>query len=139
MRAEFSILTNRKRAVIALVHSVAFLLLATRDLAVRTRLEGVVNRIHVPVGAIILVGIYLIVSSILLYLFRRSVGLAERLYFGFCSASASAGLVRAVVGDSAFPVGQYARVGMLMAAVLTGLVLWRTHSEPLPEAVEIGD
>ena len=139
MSAEYSILTNRKRALIALVHSVAFLLLATRDLAVRTRLEGVVNRVHVSVGAAILVGIYLIVSSILLYLFLRSAGLAERLYFGFCSASATAGLVRAVVGDQAFPVGQYVRVGMLTAAVLTGLVLWRLHTEVMPEAVEIGD
>jgi hypothetical protein len=140
MSAEFSILTNRKRAIIALVHSVAFLLLAMRDLAVQTRLGGVVNRIHVPIGAIALVAIYLIVSSIPLYLFRRSIGLAEKLYFGFCSASATAGLVRAVVGDAAFPAGQYVRVGMLLAAVFTGLALWRMHSDSLPaQATEMGD
>jgi|SRR5580704_9571267 hypothetical protein len=140
MSGEFSILTNRKRAVIALVHSIAFLLLATRDLAVQTRLGGVVNRIHVPVGAMLLVAVYLIVSSILLYLFGRSIGLTEKLYFGFCSASASAGLVRAVVGDAAFPAGQYVRVGMLLAAVFTGIALWRMHSEPMPApATEMGD
>ena len=140
MSGEFSILTNRKRAIIALVHSVVFLLLATRDLAVQTRLGGVIHRIHTPIGAMILVAIYLIVSSILLYLFGRSVGVAEKLYFGFCSASATAGLVRAIVGDAAFPAGQYVRVGMLLAAVLTGLALWRMHSVLLPvEAAEMGD
>lgn len=140
MSADFSILTNRKRAIIALVHSVAFLLLATRDLAVQTRLGGVFNWIHVPIGAMVLVAIYLIVSSILLYLVGRSVGVAEKLYFGFCSASATAGLIRAIVGDAAFPIGQYVRVGMLLAAVLTGLVLCRTHPARLPaQAAEMGD
>lgn len=140
MNPEFSILTNRKRAIIALVHSVFFLLLATRDVVVQARLGGVVNRVRIPIGAIILVGVYVIVSSILLYLFRRSTGLTEKLYFGFCSASASAGLVRAVAGDAAFPQGVYVRVLMLVAAVLTGFALLRIHSELLPaEATEMGD
>jgi hypothetical protein len=140
MNAEFSILTNRKRAIIALVHSIAFLLLATRDLAVQTRLGGVIYRIHVPIGAMVLVAIYVIVSSILLYLFRRSTGLAEKLYFGFCSASATAGLVRAVVGDAAFPVGSLLRVAMLSAAVIAGFCLLKMHAAPKILAVqEMGD
>jgi hypothetical protein len=139
MRPEFSILTNRKRAIIALLHSVAFLLLATRDLVFHTRLGGVVHRLQVPVGAILLVVIYLIVSAILLYLFGRSISLTEKLYFGFCSASATSGLIRALVGDSAFPAGVYLRVGMLLAAVVTGLCLWKIHTEPLPAVAQIGD
>jgi hypothetical protein len=140
MKPEFSILTNRKRALIALVHSIAFLILASRDLAVQTRLGGVIARSRVPIGSVILVGIYLIVSSILLYLFCRSAGLPEKLYFGFCSASATSGLVRAVVGDAAFAAGLYLRVGMLLAAVVTGLALWRMHPEPVTaEAVGIAD
>jgi hypothetical protein len=133
MSPEFSILTNRKRAVIALVHSVAFLLLATRDLAFQARLGGVVNRVHTPVGAFILVAIYFVVSSILLYLFRRSTSLHEKLYFGFCSASASAGLVRAIVGDASFPQGVYVRVVMLLAGVLVGFALLRIHSDRAPQ------
>jgi len=140
MAADFSILTNRKRAVIALVHSVAFLLLATRDLAFRSQLGGVLYRSPVPWGAIILVGIYVIVSAILLYLFSRSASVTEKLYFGFCSASATAGLVRATVGDAAFPVGSFMRVLMLSAAVITGYFLWKMHTTPEVSTVqEMGD
>lgn len=140
MTAEFSILTNRKRAVIALVHSVLFLLLAIRDLVFQSHLGGVVYRAHVSVGAFFLVGIYLIVSSILLYLFGRSISITERLYFGFCSASATSGLIRAIVGDSAFSAGVYLRVAMLLAAVITGFVLWKTHATSLGGPVtEMGD
>ena len=135
MSAGLSILTNRKRALIALVHSVAFLMLAARDLAVQTSLGGVIGRTHVPIGAVILVGIYLIVSSILLFLLGRSTCLPEKLYFGFCSASATSGFVRAVVGDAAFPAGQFLRFGMLLAAVVTGIALWRMHSEPIPAEI----
>lgn len=140
MAADFSILTNRKRAVIALVHSILFLLLASRDLAFQSRLGGVVYRDPVPVGAFLLVGIYFIVSSILLYLFGRSISLTEKLYFGFCSASATSGLIRAILGDAAFPAGAYLRVGMLLAAVATGFVLWKAHVSSITAPVaEMGD
>jgi len=135
MNSEFFILNTRKRAVIALVHSIAFLALAVRDLAVEARLGGVLGKLHVPIGSLVLVGIYFIVSSILIYLLSRSVCLAEKLYFAFCAASATSGLVRAVVGDAAFPIGLYLRVGMLLAAVVTGLMLWRMHSESTPTEV----
>lgn len=132
MNPGFTILTNRKRALIALVHSVAFLLLASRDLALQTRLSGVLGHLRVPTGSAILLAIYLIVTSILLYLFTRSTRLPEKLYFAFCAASAGSGVVRALIGDAAFPSGQYLRVAMLLAAVATGLILLRTHTGPVP-------
>ena len=140
MAAGFTILNNRKRAIIALVHSIAFLALATRDLAVQARLPGVVGPLHPHIGHWILLGIYLIVSSVLLYLFWISNGTVERLYFGFCAASASSGFIRALIGDAAFPVGQYLRVSMLLCAVFTGVLLLRIHSEPARvPAEEMGD
>ena len=135
MPSSFSILYNRKRAIIALIHSLFFLGLAVRDLAVSARLRGVIGPAEVGIGSIVLVCVYLVVSAILLALLLYSAGIAERLYFAFCAASATSGLARALVGDAAFSAGQYLRVGMLLCAVFTGLVLLRIHSAPVPEAV----
>ncbi len=104
MAAPFAILNNRKRAIIALIHSVFFLGLATRDWAVSARLGGVIARAHVPAGAIALVCIYGIVSAVLLTLFLFSAGMLEKLYFAFCTASASSGLIRAVSATPASPL-----------------------------------
>jgi hypothetical protein len=128
MAAPFAILYNRKRAVIALVHSVFFLGLATRDWAVSARLGGVIARAHVPAGAIALVCIYGIVSAVLVTLFVFSTGSLEGLYFGFCAASVTSGLVRAVVGDARFTAGSSLRVIMLVSAVVVGWILLRVHS-----------
>lgn len=133
MAASFSILHNRKRAFIALIHSVFFLGLAARDLAVSARLPGVIRPAEVKVGSIVLVCIYMLVSGILLGLLIYSAGLLERMYFAFCTASATSGLIRAIVGDASFSAGQYLRVGMLLCAVFTGLILLRLHSTPVPE------
>jgi hypothetical protein len=132
MMPGFSILYNRKRAIIALVHSIAFLALASRDLAVHTQLGGILAPVHASTGNWVLFVIYIIVCSILLYLFAISAGFHERLYFAFCSASAGTGVVRTLIGDSAFPAGLYLRVAMLLAAACTGFALVRFHSEPSP-------
>ena len=140
MAAPFAILNSRKRAVIALIHSIFFLGLATRDWAVSARLGGVIARTHVPAGAIALVCIYAIVSAVLLTLFLFSAGMLEKLYFAFCTASASSGLIRAVVGDVRFTPGSLVRVIMLVSAVVVGCLLLRVHSasmnRPLNPALE---
>ena len=130
MTSDFAILTNPKRAIVALVHSIAFLALASRDLAVHTQLGGILAHVHATTGNWVLLVIYIIVSSILIYLFAISRGAHERLYFAFCSASAGTGVIRALIGDEAFPAGLYLRVAMLLAAVCTGILLLRLNSEP---------
>lgn len=135
MTAPFTILNSRKRALVALIHSVFFLGLATRDLAVNARLAGAMGAGHVSAGILILAGVYLVVSGILITLLRYSGGLLERLYFGFCAASATSGLARAIAGDANFVAGRFLRVGMLVAAVCTGFVLLRIHSSSMTEAV----
>ena len=65
----FSILTNRKRAIIALVHSVVFLLIAVRQMVAAQPSEGIWVASTVSRGTWILCGIFAIVSAILLWLF----------------------------------------------------------------------
>ena len=125
MAAPFAILNTRKRIVIALIHSIFFLALAVRDVAASAHLRGVLEA-HVAVGSIALVCVYVIVSAILITLFGYSAGYLERLYFGFCAASASSGLIRAIVGDAHFAAGSYLRVFMLLCAVLTGWISIRS-------------
>lgn len=135
MAAPFTILNSRKRALIALIHSIFFLGLAMRDLVVNARLAGVLGESQVRVGSLILAGIYLVVSGVLITLLGYSGGLLERLYFGFCAASASSGLVRALVGDANFAAGRFLRVGMLVAAVGMGFVLLRIQAAPVNQTV----
>jgi hypothetical protein len=52
----------------------------------------------------------------------------EKIYFGFCTISASSGLLRTAAGDQAFHAGLYIRVVMLVSAVLVGLLIVRMHS-----------
>jgi len=125
---EFSILTNRKRALIALVHSVVFLLIAFRQMVAATPAAGIWLPAMVSTGTWILCSIFVIVSAILLWLFAISRGWMEKLYFGMCAVSASSGLLRTAVGDQAFHAGLYIRVIMLTSAVLVGLLIVRTHS-----------
>lgn len=132
---EFSILTNRKRAIVALVHSVIFLLIATRQMITANPAAGIWVD-SVSMGTWILCGIFTIVSSILLWLFVISRSRMEKLYFGLCTVSATSGLLRTAFGDQAFHVGLYIRVVMLVSAVLVGLVVVRAHSRPQPEYAE---
>ena len=126
---EFSILTNRKRALVALVHSVIFLLIAFRQMITARPAMGVWVPSAVSVGTWVLCVVFVIVSSILLWLFLISRGWMEKLYFGMCTVSASSGLLRTAFGDQAFHAGLYIRVVMLSSAVLVGLVILRMHSE----------
>ena len=97
----FGVLTNRKRAVIALIHSIFFLGIA-------------IHGFSAPKGGILhggaggdfgLVIIYLVVSSILAWLVGISRLGIERAYFTLCACSASFGLLRTVFGDSSLPAG----------------------------------
>jgi len=128
----FSILTNRKRAIIALVHSVVFLLIAVRQMVAAQPSAGIWVASTVSRGTWILCGIFAIVSAILLWLLVISRGWMEKFYFGFCTISASSGLVRTAAGDQTFHAGLYIRVVMLVSAVLVGLLIVRMHSRPLP-------
>jgi hypothetical protein len=128
---EFAVLSNRKRALIALVHSLVFLLLAMRALVVATPTASLWR--HGGSAGLATFLIYLVVTTVLLLLFRISAGMKERLYFGFCASSAALGLLRTVVGDPPFHAGQYLRVLMLAGAVLTGMAIVRTHAEPLAD------
>ncbi len=124
----FSILTNRKRAIVALVHSVVFLLIAVRQMVAATPADGVWVASTVRPGTWILCGIFTIVSSILLWLLVISRGWMEKIYFAFCAVSATSGLLRTAAGDQAFHAGLYIRVVMLVSAVLVGLLIVRRHS-----------
>ena len=132
--AGFSILTNRKRAIVALVHSVVFLLIAVRQMVAANPVSGVWIASSVSRGTWILCGIFAVVSAILLWLFLISRGWMEKIYFAFCTVSATSGLLRTAVGDEAFHAGLYVRVIMLVSAVLVGLLIVRTHSRTTAQA-----
>jgi hypothetical protein len=125
---EFSILTNRKRAIVALVHSLVFLLIATRQMIAANPAAGIWVA-SVSTGTWVLCGIFTVVSGILLWLFLISRGWAEKLYFGLCTVSATSGLLRTAFGDRAFHAGLYVRVVMLVSAVLVGLLIVRVHAK----------
>lgn len=129
---EFTILTNRKRTLIALIHSVFFLLLAIRGWMLPARASSLLwNRdLGVEIGGVV----YLIVSSILIWLAAISASTRERLYFAFCATSASTGLLRMLVGETRVPGGASLRVLMLACAVLTGFCVLRDHSDLQLEA-----
>ena len=130
----FSILTNRKRAIVALVHSVVFLLIAVRQMVAAQPSEGIWVASTVSRGTWILCGIFAIVSAILLWLLVISRGWMEKFYFGLCTISATSGLLRIAAGDQTFHAGLYIRVVMLVSAVLVGLLIVRMHSRPLSPA-----
>jgi hypothetical protein len=125
----FSILTNRKRAVVALAHSVVFLLIAVRQMVAANPAAGIWVPSIVSRGTWILCAIFAVVSVILLWLFVISRGWMEKIYFALCTISATSGLLRTAAGDQAFHAGIYIRVVMLVSAVLVGLLIVRVHSE----------
>ena len=138
----FSILTNRKRAVLALVHSVVFLLIAVRQMVAANPAAGIWVPSSVSRGTWILCGIFAVVSVILLWLFVISRGWMEKIYFALCTISATSGLLRTAAGDQAFHAGIYIRVVMLVSAVVVGLLIVRMHSRTCsrvqPEFAEEG-
>jgi hypothetical protein len=126
---EFAILTNRKRALVALVHSIVFLLIAFRQMISAAPAFGIFLPAAVSIGTWILCAIFAIVSAILLWLFSVSRGWIEKLYFGMCTVSAASGLLRILFGDQVFHAGLYIRVVMLTGALLVGLLIVRLHSD----------
>ena len=126
---DFAILTNRKRALVALVHSVVFLLIAFRQMIAATPAAGIWIPSAVSTGTWILCAIFSIVSAILLWLFAISRAWIEKLYFGMCAVSATSGLLRTAFGDQAFHAGLYIRVVMLTGAMFVGLLIVRIHSD----------
>ena len=123
----YAIITNRKRAIIALAHSVVFLLIALYSVATARIVGPIWGRSASFRSSLIMFSIFLIVSSVLLYLVRISRGTKEKLYFAFCASSATLGLLRTVFGDANLPVGQYLRVIMLLSAVATGTIILHGH------------
>jgi hypothetical protein len=121
----FSILNSRKRAVIALVHSVFFLAVAGIQAAV-SHAEPL--SLYSPrAKGLMLLAIYFIVTTVLLLLLRASDCTKEKLYFALCSGSAAFGLLRIVRGDQVLHVNAM-RVLCLGCAVLVGLLILRSHS-----------
>jgi hypothetical protein len=119
----YVILTTRKRAIVALVHSVAFLLIA---------LYGVISVVR-PLGtasaasAWTLAGVYVAVSIALAVLAAMSGNWRERLYFACCASSATFGLLRQILGDPPMHFAVYVRIALLSCAVVTGLGIVRAH------------
>lgn len=117
----FVILTNRKRVIVALVHTVVFLGLAVYTAFVTVRPLEAAS----PASAWVMAGVYLLVSAALLALTTVSGAAFERLYFGLCTASAVLGLGRQIAGDLRLHAAGPARVLLLACAVLTGMALLR--------------
>ncbi len=125
----YGILTNRKRAIIALVHSFVFLGIAMMGLASAPKAGLLLPHRAYTAGNIAVFCVYLIVTSVLLILTWYSRCVRERAYFAFCSASASVGLLRAVVGDPVAHIGPVARVLLLGTAVVIGFAILSAHSQ----------
>ncbi len=125
----FSILTNRKRAIIALVHTVIFLCVAALQTALSHAKAFSLHGDKV-VGGIVLLAIYTIVTTVLLVLLRMASHTRERLYFALCASSAALGLLRILLGDPALHAGVL-RVCLLSAAVVVGVMILRLHSRKI--------
>jgi hypothetical protein len=131
----YAILTNRKRSIIALIHSVVFASIALVSILRAAQVAPIWLKVSATSTVITLI-IYLIVSSVLIVLFRVSRPAIEKLYFAFCATSASLGLLRNLIGDQNIPPARYFRFLMLLCAVLTGVVILRHHSRELSANAE---
>ena len=125
---EFGVLTNRRRALIALIHSLVFLGVAMHGFL--SPKAGIL-RGSASLADLILIAIYLVVASILLWLTGISRGAMERIYFALCAGSATSGLLRTIFGDSAIPAAQYIRVLLLSSAVAICILIVRVFLRPL--------
>ena len=131
----FSILTNRKRTIIALVHTAIFLGVAALQTALSHAKAFSLHGDKVA-GGIVLLTIYSIVTTVLLVLLRYASHASERLYFALCSLSAAFGLLRILLGDPALHAGVL-RVCLLSCAVVVGTIILRTHSTaPVAEEID---
>jgi hypothetical protein len=123
----FSILNSRKRAIIALVHTVIFLCVAALQTALSHAKAFSLHGDKV-VGGIVLLAIYTIVTTVLLLLLRAASHASERLYFALCATSAALGLLRILLGDPVLHAGVL-RVLLLSGAVVVGMLILRSHSK----------
>jgi len=130
---DFGVLNNRKRALIALIHSVIFLGIAVHGFA--SPKAGILLPGLVATGDLVLIGIYLTVASILAWLVSIARCAKERVYFALCACSATSGLLRTILGDAALPAAQYLRVIMLTSAVVVGAWILRSFLSPVTEDV----
>ncbi len=126
---DFGVLNNRKRALIALIHSLVFLGIAMHGFA--SPKAGVLLPGSGGTGDFVLIGIYLTVASILAWLVSLARCAKERLYFALCASSATFGLLRTIFGDAALPAAQYLRVLMLTSAALVGTWIYRSFTRPI--------
>ena len=126
MFMDFAIINNRKRAIIALIHSVFFLGVAGLQLALSHAAPLSIRGEKAATGIVLLV-IYVIVTTVLLILLRFSHCAKEKLYFAFCAASAAFGLLRILLGDPVLHANVL-RVLLLSCAVFVGSGILRTHS-----------
>ncbi len=126
MTPGYTILNSRKRALIALVHTIFFLLLATWQTTGAPKTASLLwhRNASVIAGGIV----YCIVTSVLVWLLAISAGARERMYFGLCAVSAGTALVRILVGEINVPGGGVARVVMLASAVVVGVTITREHT-----------
>ena len=124
----FRILTNRRRTIIALVHTIFFLAIAIIQLALSHPTPRFMLHAHSTTSSAIMISIYFIVTTVLLVLFAVSRAIIERLYFALCASSASFGLLRFVFGDPPMHFANHFRVLMLSAAALVGFVILRVHA-----------
>jgi len=122
----FGIINNRKRAIIALIHSVFFLGVAGVQLAISHAAPFSLRGQKATAG-IVLLTIYVIVTTVLLALLRFSRCAQERLYFALCAASAAFGLLRIWLGDPVLHANVL-RVLLLFCAVIIGTAILRSHS-----------
>jgi hypothetical protein len=130
---DFGVLSNRKRALIALIHSVVFLGIATHGFA--SPKAGILVPGSGATGDFVLIGIYFVVASILAWLVSIARCAKERVYFALCASSATFGLLRTIFGDATIPVAQYFRVIMLTSAVMVGGWILRSFSWTASENV----
>lgn len=130
--SRYAILTNRKRAIIALLHSIVFALIALFGIARASVVGPIWLSSSARLPSVAILAIYVVVSSVLIQLVRISRGAREKLYFAFCASSASLGLLRTILGDQNLPASQYFRLLMLICAVLTGIVILRSHAKMAP-------
>jgi hypothetical protein len=141
MTHSFVILNSRKRAVIALVHTLLFLLIAGLQLALSHAKPFTTHGSGMR-GGIVLLAIYTIVSTVLLLLLRAAGCAAEKLYFSMCAASAVLGLLRVLLGDPVLHASLL-RVVLLAGAAIIGAVILRSHSgadnQPAPACGAIAD
>jgi hypothetical protein len=127
---DFGVLNNRKRALIALIHSLVFWGIAIHGFAATK--AGIVHG-AAAAGDSILIATYLLVASILAWLVSLSRCIREKIYFALCATSATFGLLRTTFGDASVPAAQYLRVIMLTSAVAVGTLILRAYSRPATE------